>query len=188
MKPRWQLRKFRFGTVIALVLSLYVLNYIVTPLIVGEAKLESSFRPYSVEKFDSQSWRTSGLVKAGKHGKDSPNYGERYKTIDDLLKSHNLVGMREDQVRAILGDPDAGILDKKSLANWPQPYGDETPKVQKEILNSPDNIAIWSYHLSFQRQYPAKSILFPLRFYNGDRWKLLLKLKNGQVSDTAVRF
>jgi len=188
MKTPWALRPLRVRDVLALILFVYVLNYLITPEVVGEARLVCSCRPHFNQKFDSGLWHASGLMDDGKNGKESPTFGERYKMVDELLTSNILNGMGEDEVLNALGRPDAGLVDKKSLAGLSNLSVSGPTPAQKEILDSPHNIAIWSYHLAYQSQFPAKSVWNPVRFYSGERWKLLIKMKNGKVFETKVSF
>jgi len=181
-----KLSRLRLRGVFALLLGLYALNYLVTPLIVGEVRLESRCRPRFNLKFDSQVWKTSGLIPDGRLGKQSPSYGRRYEMVDDLLASQISIGMEERQIRAILGEPDGGIVDKKSILGSPDPYGVRRLNPTKEILESPDDIAYWSYHLASQWQYPARSIWFPKMFFNFDRWMLVIKITNRKASKIEV--
>jgi hypothetical protein len=86
----------------------------------------------------------------------------------------------------MLGEPDAGVIDKKSLVAIPAPYGGHRLNPAKEILESADSIAIWAYYLAHQRQYPARSLWFPGLFTNGDHWKLLVEMRNGKVIRLGV--
>ncbi len=187
MKTVLELRKLRPGYAMAVLLVLYALNYIVAPVLVGEARLESLFRPHLNQKFDPTVWQKSELIDDGKHGKDSPSYGRRYEMVDDLLASHISLGMKGEEVRASLGNPD-GIVDRKSIMALPDLYGFHQRRPAKEILESPDNVAWWSYHLGYQRQYPARSVWFPAAFFNFDRWMLLIKMKNGTVCELKIGF
>lgn len=169
------------------VLGLYGVNYVVTPQLVGPARLEAHARPRGAERFDAKTWEKSGWL-ADKVGARTPGslYGKRYEMVDDLLAVHLFVGMEAAQVRAMLGEPDAGIVDKKYLLATPDPYGGHQLNPVKEILESTDSIAIWAYHLAHQRQYPARSLWFPGFFANGDHWKLLVGMRNGKVFRLGV--
>jgi hypothetical protein len=188
LKIDWNITKLRKRDVITLLVGLYILNFLVTPMLVGEVRLESYFRPHFRQKFDSKVWNESGLIPDGRLGKPSSFYGRRYEMVDDLVASHISIGMEGKQIRAVLGDPDGGILDKKSILASPDPYGLHHSKPDKEIMESPDSIAFWAYHLSYQWQYPARSMWFPRMFANFDRWMLVIKLTNGRVSKIEVSF
>jgi hypothetical protein len=186
MKTSWKLSKLRVRDIVALLVGLYVSNYLLTPILVGEARLEAYFRPHSSQTFDSIAWNESGVVPDGKLGKQSPSYGKRYEMVDDVLKTRISVGMDAGQLKAILGNPDGGIVDKKMLKTLGNQYGISNASPEKEILESPGSIAYWSYHLAYQWQYPARSIWFPRRFLNFDRWMLTVKIRNGKVSSLGV--
>ena len=176
----------------AILLLLYALNYFVTPIILGVRALESSFRPGSSQPFDSKVWKDSGLILNGGIGKWSPSYGRRYAMIDDLLAKHLVVGMEASDVSRILGNPDAGLTDKRELEAELSAVGNQSGLFDrspaKEILRSPDDIAYWAYHLGSQQQYPARSMWFPGVFANGEGWKLLVKIKDGKVDALSITF
>jgi hypothetical protein len=165
--------------------ALYILNYLITPLIVGEARLESYFRPHSYGRFDAKIWRNSGFVWTQKNG-ENPLFGERFGMIDDVMRAHVALGIAEAQLREVLGNPDAGIVDKDVLLKLGNPYNLNNTALDKEILESSDSVTYWYYYLAHQRQYPAKSILFPFMFMNFDYWHLAIKFKNGKVSNCEV--
>ena len=170
----------------ALLLFVYVVNYLVTAVVVGEAELERIYRPHFSKKFDDKLWQASGPNAEGKRGKPNPNYGERYRMVDDLLVSKIPLGMSDDRVRDLLGKPDAGIVDKAELSKFLLSIGREPTKADKEILETKDNLELWCYHLASQHQFPSASIWFPFLFSNGERWKLLIRMKNGRVVATEV--
>ena len=174
---------------IAVVLLLYGVNYCLTPMIVGRGVLEVSCRTRPPKKpFESQAWKDSGLVESGGTGRWSASYGRRYEMVDDLVAEHLAVGMQGSSVTNMLGNPDAGIIDRRELGALGNVYGLFDTSPAKEILGSPDEIAYWSYHLAPQQRYPAYSVWFPLMFGNGGNWKLLIKLKNGKVFDRSITF
>lgn len=76
--------------------ALFGLNYVITPTLVGENKLEEFFRPRGESKFDSASWEDA-----------SPASGRRYEMLDDLLASKHLVGLSETDVKGLLGEADS---------------------------------------------------------------------------------
>ena len=182
--PSW--KKPRPRDVIALLLFAYVLNYLVTPVVFGEVELERFYRPHFSKKFDGKLWQASGPIAEGRRGKPNPNYGERYRMVDDLLASKIPPGISDDRVRDLLGKPDGGIVDKTELANFLHHSGTEPTKADKEILESTENLEFWCYDLGSQKQFPASSIWFPFQLFNGERWKLLIKMKNGRVVATEV--
>jgi len=165
----------------AILAGFYWLNYLITPVFIGVTKLESMCRPRICQKFDPLLWSNSGLIKDGKHGKFSPSFGKRYEMVDDLLESHVVVGMGSNQVKELIGEPDAGVIDKKYFLDSRNPYCGDRQNFVKEILESSNSISIWAYHLAHQRQYPARSILFPNLFFNGDEWKLIIEMRNSKV-------
>lgn len=75
---------------------LFLLNYMLTPALVGENRLEEFFRPRGEMAFDSAAWRET-----------SPAAGKRYEMTDDLLASGRLLGLTETQVKALLGEPNS---------------------------------------------------------------------------------
>jgi len=190
-----QLKTFKIRYILGAFVGLYALNFLFTPLWFGGkdgyakgcVRLEVYCRPLSHDKFDQQIWKESGLVDEGNIKKDSLTYGRRYAMIDDVMKTLILRGMEDEQVVALLGNPD-GIVDKRSILASPDPYGSNKINPGKEILESPDTIAYWSYSLAHQWQYPAKSIWFPKMFINFDRWKLTCKMQNGKVATAEISF
>ena len=131
--------------------ALFGLNYVITPALVGENRLEEFFRPRGESKFDSALWKDS-----------SPVTGKRYEMVDDLLSSQRLAGLIEADVKGLLGEADSN--------------GDE----------GGDKLLV--YHLAKQRDYPAKSVLFPGFFPNHEAWMLEVRLRNGNVSSARVFF
>jgi hypothetical protein len=74
----------------------YGLNYLVTPAVVGEARLEVMCRPRGALRFDAGAWRRA-----------APASGVRYEMVDDLLaRSGEFVGVAGEKVREQLGKPD----------------------------------------------------------------------------------
>jgi hypothetical protein len=73
----------------------YVMNYFVTPDVVGVARLEEHFRPRGKSKFISQFWKEA---RAGS--------GHRFEMVDDLIKGNSLMGLDLNQVKDLLGNPD----------------------------------------------------------------------------------
>lgn len=188
MKIDWKIAIFKKRDVLVILIGLYIVNYLVTPNLVGEARLESFFRPQFNQKFDSAVWKKIGLISDGKLGKWSSTYGSRYKMVDDVLKNQISVGMKAQQVEDILGKPDGGIIDRTFIEALGNAYGSNDSGPGKEILESPDEVAYWAYHLASQSQYPAKSIWFPNIFLNFDEWELIVKMKNNLVADIQVSF
>jgi hypothetical protein len=68
----------------------------ITPLLVGENKLEAYFRPRGESKFDSDSWKDA-----------SPASGKRYEMVDNLLAFQRLTGLTETDVKGLLGEGDS---------------------------------------------------------------------------------
>ena len=188
MKIVWKLGRLWVLGVIAIPAGLFLLNYFITPMIVGERSLEVGCRPCFSQTFDSKIWMESGVIPDGKLGKESPSYGKRYEMVDDVLKTRITLGMEEGQVKTILGNPDGGVVDKKELKALGNQYGIFETNPAKDILSNSNNIAYWSYELAHQWQYPAKSIWFPRMFLNFDRWKLIIKMQNGKVADAKISF
>lgn len=82
-------------TIIVLVM-LYALNYLVTPILVGRNNLELHCRPAGNREFESEAW------------KDLRGGGDpRYEMVDDLLASQSLAGRTESEIDLILGPPDS---------------------------------------------------------------------------------
>lgn len=88
----------------------------------------------------------------------NPSFGLRYAMVDSLMKSRVLLCKSELAVKALLGDPDSSSKDGSGL----------------------------HYALAPQPMYPARSILFPFRLSNIDRWHLEIKLEGGIVVATRV--
>lgn len=85
----------RFIVVVVCLLFFYFLNYIITPSIVGEIRLEELCRPRGNLKFSSDIWRQSDAIS-----------GKRFEMVDDLLKSGLIIGLNETQVDKLLGRAD----------------------------------------------------------------------------------
>lgn len=81
---------------LAVLPALYFVNYMLTPAVVGENRLEEYFRPRGQRTFDSAEWKES-----------SPAAGIRYEMTDHLLASGQLTGLTEPQVIALLGEPNS---------------------------------------------------------------------------------
>lgn len=89
--------QWRFVAVgLAALLVLFSLNYVFTPALVGEDRLEEFFRPRGEMAFDSPTWRESSIAA-----------GKRYEMTDDLLDSGRLIGLTETQVKVLLGEPNS---------------------------------------------------------------------------------
>ena len=187
MKTSWAMTKLRVRDLAVLGLALYILTYMVIPAFVEDSALESYFRPHLSQQFDASVWKASGLIPDGKYGKMSPTYGKRYPMVDNLMRSHLAVGMDAALITAIIGRPDAGMLDKPSLKSLAAIGGLGQPMpAEKTLLENPDAVAFWYYHLASQSQYPARATLFPGWCFNFDRWKLEIKFRNGRVDSFSV--
>lgn len=81
---------------IVCLLAIFILNYLVTPIFVGENKLEEFFRPRGKLDFDPLMWKSAAM--------DS---GKRYEMVDSLLDSRQLLGLSDLRVKQILGEPSA---------------------------------------------------------------------------------
>ena len=88
--------------------------------------------------------------------KQPSSWGERYGMVDDLIRTHLALGRSQQEVEALLGKPDiAAPLD-----------GGEV---------------ILCYALASQKDYPARSILFPGRLGNLEPWILRLRFRDGRL-------
>jgi hypothetical protein len=144
---------------LVLVAALYFANYFVTPAIVGE-KLETCFRPHLSSVFDSNAWKQADQ-RAPTNAISIP-YGKRYEMVDNLLASKLLLGADELRLRELLGAP--------------------------ESTSEQSGTKRFYYFLADQRQYPARSILFPGLFANLDRWMFEVLLRDGKVVLARVYF
>lgn len=156
MKRAAKLIKWRRRNIVVLIVALYGLNYFLLPVIVGE-KLETYFRPKYDRPFDSEIWKQAGL---GATANTNQNFGLRYEMLDNLISTKLSPSVEEVQLDSLLGNPDsiAFVVGDKCLF----------------------------YALGDQRQYPAKSILFPFRFSNFDRWMLEIRLRNGRIASWKI--
>ena len=179
-------KKLRVRNGIAVLLFIYVMNYLVALVFVGKPKLECFCRPHFHEKFDHKLWQISGSMGRDNRGRSGPPYGARYRMVDELLTSNLLLGMGRDQVNDLLGWTDAGILDKEYFTEFPRAPDVEPTKAEKEILGSTDKLTFCYYHLGYQDQFPAASFWYPLLFDNHKHWKFFVKIKNGRVIASEV--
>jgi hypothetical protein len=83
--------------------------------------------------------------------------------VDDLLKTHTLVGISYFDLMKILGPPDPGY---------------NPSRINFEV----------AYSLGWQINYPAKSIFFPGRFQNFEAWRLRVLVENEKVIKVWVDF
>jgi hypothetical protein len=155
-----RISRLRRVDVLALIVAIYVVNYLATPAIVGEAKLEIYFRPRCNSRFDSDAWLRADRT-TWKPGASVP-YGWRYAMVDDLLRSKTLIGATERRVKELLGPP--------------------------ELTSDTNGVRSLDYFLATQRQYPARSILFPRLFANFDEWRLEVILRDGRVIMARIYF
>jgi hypothetical protein len=142
--------KVLIGSAVAVVV-LYGANYMFTPDIVGITQLESFFRPKGALQFDSIKWKQ----------KEKSAWGERYKMVDDLLKTQLRPGRSQQEVEDLLGKPDIAA---------PRDGG------ELEL----------HYNLASQKDYPARSVLFPGRLQNLELWILLLRFREGRLYSVEV--
>ncbi len=84
--------------------------------------------------------------------------GEKFAMVDTLPK--RLRGKQRAQVVTLVGEPDCAY--------------------------KRDSVEVLIYHLASQRQFPAKSWLFPWAFPNAEAWALQLKLKEGVVVASRI--
>jgi hypothetical protein len=181
-----KLAKLRPRDYLAAFIGLTLVFYAVFFAFVETGQLALHFRPHFAREFDSETWRMSGLLTNGNRGVYIPTYGKRYEMVDGLLASKRLYGMDAEKVKVLLGDPDAGVIDKQHLLASPDPYGGYKLSPAKEILQSTNNLAIWNYYLAPQYKYPARSIWLPFILDNSEEWILVLEMRDGKVAKTAV--
>lgn len=158
MKPSTSRPKLAGGWS-AFMVALYLINYFVTPCIVGE-NLETCFRPHRNSAFDSKTWKEADPRLASKGA--SAFYGRRFEMVDSLLASKVLLGADELRLSGLLGAP--------------------------ESTSKQDGTKSYYYFLADQRQYPARSIWFPGLFANLDRWMFEVRLRDGRVVLARVYF
>lgn len=81
--------------VLIILVGLYMVNYIVTPNLIGIVNLELYCRPRGKLKFDSEIWKQA-----------EPASRTRYEMVDDLLDSGLLRNLDVTQIEGLLGKPD----------------------------------------------------------------------------------
>jgi len=93
--------------------------------------------------------------------KQAASWGERYKMVDDLLRNQPLSGRSQQEVEDLLGKPDIAA-----------------PRDNREIE--------LHYTLASQKDFPARSVLFPGRMGNSELWILLLYFRDGRLYSASV--
>lgn len=93
--------------------------------------------------------------------KQPSSWGERYEMVDDLLRKQLRPGLSRQEVEDLLGKPDV-----------------DTPRGAGELE--------LSYNLASQKDYPARSLLFPGRLENLELWILLLRFRDGRLYSVEV--
>jgi len=93
--------------------------------------------------------------------KQPSSWGERYEMVDDLLRKQLRPGLNRQQVDDLLGKPDV-----------------DAPRGAGEVE--------LSYSLASQKDYPARSVLFPGRLENLELWILLLRFRDGKLYSMEV--
>lgn len=93
--------------------------------------------------------------------KQASSWGERYQMVDDLLRKQLRVGLTRQEVENLLGKPDVDA-----------PRGDGELEL--------------SYSLASQKDYPARSVLFPGRLENLELWILLLRFRDGRLYSIEI--
>ncbi len=93
--------------------------------------------------------------------KQPSSWGERYEMVDDLLRKQLRPGLSRQQVDDLLGKPDV-----------------DAPRGAGEVE--------LSYSLASQKDYPARSVLFPGRLENLELWILLLRFRDGKLYSMEV--
>ncbi len=165
----------------------YIANYLLVQNLVGPRELMLRFRPRYNVKFNPSGWKSSGSTNLV--GLVVPSkIGQRYQMVDQLLESGALLGMTESSVTELLGDPDAGITKQDSIRALHNAYGISNDGIPKRILDSSGNLTYWSYDLAPQRNFPARSIWFPMAFCNCEHWLLSVEFEHGKVISSRVSF
>lgn len=93
--------------------------------------------------------------------KQASSWGERYKMVDDILRNQLQPGRSRQEVEDLLGKPDIAA---------PRDGG------ELEL----------HYNLASQKDYPARSLLFPGRLQNLELWILLLRFRDGRLYSAEV--
>ncbi|MGA4579899.1 hypothetical protein [Limisphaera sp. VF-2] len=93
--------------------------------------------------------------------KEPSSWGERYEMVDDLLRKHLHSGLTREEVEGLLGKPDV------------------------EAIRGDGELEL-SYSLASQKDYPARSVLFPGVLQNLELWVLLLRFRGGQLYSAEV--
>lgn len=163
--------------------------YVLVLFLIKQHDLECFFRPVTNDAFKKTEWQSGGFQVNSRARGNGTNFGLRYKMVDNLIQSKVLIGKSEASVRALLGEPDAGILRRGiiSMHEGRTSYNEVelNPSVKTDIQKG---ISFWSYFLGNQSDYPARFILLPGAFYNFGRWKLILKMEAGMCCSAEVSF
>lgn len=146
-------------SLLAIILAAYALNWIFTPMIVGD-RLELYFRPKFQTPFQSELWLTSRSTTVNRQG--IGKFGKCYEMVDELIASNKLIGKSELEINRLLGTPDTA----------------ENKESFRRLL----------YILADQSQYPSRSVLFPRVFWNTDQWVLQIVIERGRVSRAFIFF
>lgn len=157
--------------------------FLTSEVVYPSKRLQVLGRPRLNRAFDSDLWR------AGRHNEarsqPNPRYGIRYEMVDDLLRSKQLEGVSEARCREALGAPDF-IMDRKYVLAIPS-YGGRRSQAEQAILESPQEIAYWSYFLAPQEKFPAWSRV-PLGWDRSDDWTLVVEFRDGRILHMRVTF
>jgi len=86
--------------------TLYAMNYLVTPDLIGVTKLDELCRPRGKLKFDSETWKQAPSTS-----------GIRFEMVDDLLKTDAFLNLDANQVKSLLGNADivSNVQDEKQF-------------------------------------------------------------------------
>ena len=141
---------FTLLVVTASVVMLYVMTLTLAPVLISETQLEVFLRPKGEMVFDPVVWKRT-----------TPGDGERYKMVDDLLRRRLLVSRNQEEVLALLGEPNLVA----SINNEPALY----------------------YVLGSQSDYPARSSVLPLKLGNLESWILAVHFQGGRSCLATVK-
>jgi hypothetical protein len=112
--------------------------------------MDDRFRPTPCQTFSKVEWEQTRFGDP-----------ERYKMANGIVSSGKLLGMDEEGVRSLLGDP----------------MVEQTPRGR-----------FLMYELTPQRTFPSKSFLLPNSlFMNIDTWMLEIRCESGKVKGVRIR-
>lgn len=95
-------------------------------------------------------------------GRTTPTSGERYAMVDDLLVTKAIINLDAEHIERLLGKPD--------------------------LITEKEDERLLFYILGYQMAQPSRSIWWPGRFPNQDKWMLEIQLRGGRAYSARVFF